>query len=340
MKSILLLYSIFITMFLGCMKVDYKNPEGKVELSIQPIESIENSTFTNLLVNVSNRTDKPIIIISITAVNEARVSKYVQGTQSIETWKHKYNKNNMFFYEKNYDTKENPYVVPEVHLIKEVVYPQKTKVFKVPTIIQSLTDSKDMVVSLSYYVVDSSKDIMEFHSKSWIEQNKKERYVYYPAKSVPKKLEGNIISSQILGNSKDIEASIKIKINNPPKGVNFPWPVIEFVKDPITETYLFSDGGETLFVFKDGKQILAKKTNLVRDFVKGIMKGEVTVAIPDEYWDEISPMFDGYEFKRKLPGNRYKETKYPYSKLLNTFLKLHEKGYIIFKEMIVPIENN
>lgn len=324
-------------LFLGCVKIDYENPDGKIELSIQPIDSIDNSTLTDVKINLTNRTSKPIIIVTINPINEGRVSKHLKGTSTIETWKHKFIRNSLFYYEIYHNTDENRYVIPEIHVIKEVVYPQKTKVFNVPIIIQSLTDEKIIDIAVSYYTVDSPTDIMEFKTKYWIEPNKKERVEYQPVKSIPKKLEESIISSHILGKSKEIVASTKIAIKNPLKGVEYPWFVIEFVKDTVTGAYLFSNGADTFIVFKDGKQIYLKDANMVRDVVSGIMKGEVTISIPDELWETISPFFDGYKFQRKLKGNNYQETKYPYSKLMTTFLKLYENGYMIYKGMIIPV---
>lgn len=353
MKTInLLIILCFLgVLFSGCKKetqqkeVVQNEVKGEITFDLNYPKSVENSILGEYEVTIKNTTKNPVMIVSILS-NAPKTSKFIKGTEFLTTNRHKFNKDAFIYIDKLNNVKDSEYTIPEVHKIKEVVYPNETKNFKFKAIFQSITSKYEDKVTVEY--IELTKDwtnfLFVFDKEEKLENGT--RNLYIKTKSIPQKLDNVLISSSSMGKSTEYSMPVSVEIKKDVdtyKRIMKDEAVNLFVKDLTTKAYIYFDGNNSEISFVDGKTIQVENNDLFKLFIKTRFDKEIKLIVLHTVYEEVKDLIS--ELKIDSEDSNFKKLVLPIDKAMEYFLKLEEKGYTIYrgesivkKGLVIPEE--
>lgn len=310
-------------------KIDTNNP-----LSAKLIypQTLDQGTLTDIKVQITNRGLYPITIISIQIADPA-TTRYYKGTTYLKALKHKFTKGKRFNMEYYSDKKlagRKEHSVPEVHKLKTVIYPGKTRSYTLKALVQNIyNDIYENNVSISYIYLDKNwiKKIYTYEGKTYPDKQTIVKEFYKVENHLPNKIEGSLIASGDLGKKKFKNLNISIKLN----GWNFKnkkLPVAASVFLKKENIWIYNMNGNSYISKKNGDQIKIKRMNSVEPFIKAIIEGKTKMHIFDKDYKNLKKEVKKYNFILK---NRYFDAKLTQKQLYDFLNEILAKGYAFHK---------
>ncbi len=326
------IFILLIFNITSCMhkeKIDTNNP--LVAKLIYP-QTIAQGTLTDIKVQITNRGLYPITVIAI-QIADPTTTRYYRGTTYLKALKHQFRKGkrfNMKYYSNKKLAGRKEHAVPEVHKLKTVIYPGKTRSYPLKALIQNIhNDTYKNNISISYLYLDKNwiNKVYSYKGKTLPNKQTIVREFYKVESQLPNKIEGSLVASGDLGEKKFKNLNISIKLT----GWNFknkklPVEYSVFLKKE--NVWIYNTNGNSYIAKKNGDKIKIKGMNSVKPFIKAIIEGKTKIHILDKDYKNLKKEIKKYNFILK---NRYFDAKLTKKQLYDFLNKILTKGYAFHK---------
>jgi len=328
----LLLFIILIFNITSCIHKEKINVDSPFLAELIFPKTQDQGSFTDIKVKVTNRGLYPITIINM-QISKPNTTIYYRGTTHLKALKHKFQKNKRFSMEYFLDKKlagRKEHVIPEVHKIKSVVYPGKSKIYTLKVIAQSFNNNiYKNNINISYIYLDKTwtNKIYVFKGKSKPDENTVVKELYYVENSFPSKLEGALLASGDLGKVKYKNLNFKINLKGWILENEKIYPEYNlFLK--MKDSWIYNNNEGTQIISKNGKTINIPSVNSVKPFIKTILHGKAKIHIANKDYKNLEKEIKEYNFILK---DYYFEGKLDTKQLYDFLNKILLKGYGIHK---------
>ncbi len=330
--NFLLIFIILIFTATSCIKKEKIDTENPLYAKLIYPKTLQQGTLTDIKVQITNRGLYPLTIITIQIANPT-TTKYYKGTTYLKSLKHKFRKGDRFNMKYYIDKKlagRKEHAVPEVHKLKSVVYPGKTRIYTLKAIAQNInSDTYKNNISISYIYLDKEwKNKIYIYKGKAISKDKVFAREFYKTENyLPNKIEGSLIASSDLGKAKRKNMDISIKLT----GWNFKekkLPVEYSIFLQKENVWIYNINGNSYISKENGKKTEVKHINFVKPFIKTIMHDKTKIHILDKDYKALESEAKKYDFILK---NGYFDARLTKEQLYDFLNKIITKGYAFHK---------